>query len=86
MRRRIILDYFIATPRYARRRHVCSECGRVIDSNEICLTDGDDLMCIECINEWIGRPIEKHDCNGLVEFLEKLNCDACECPEDEDDY
>lgn len=84
MRMRMILDYFVATPRYASQNNVCTQCGREIGAYEICLTDGYELMCVECINDWIGRPQKKHASKGLVEFLEKLGCDACECPDEEE--
>ncbi|MGN0378954.1 MAG: hypothetical protein ACI4EU_05145 [Butyrivibrio sp.] len=77
-----VMDYFISSKRYAEQKHSCTECGREIGENEFCMTDGEEmLICCRCVNDWIGR--ERHkDCTELVEFLEVLSCDACECPDD----
>ena len=76
-------DYFISTAKYARQKHVCTDCGRYIGESEFCMTDGEELLCCECVNRWLGISSSATHID-LVAFLEKLGCDACECPDEEE--
>ncbi|MGN1048393.1 MAG: hypothetical protein ACI4QZ_07270 [Eubacteriales bacterium] len=76
-------DYFISTEKYARQDHVCVDCGRDIGAGEFCMTDGDEVLCCQCVNRWLG--IDRYTTHiDLVNFLEALGCDACECPDEEE--
>lgn len=79
-----VMDYFISTKKYADQKHTCTECGREIGRNEMCMTDGDAILCCKCINDWISRDREL-DYSELIGLLEVLGCDACECPDDEEE-
>lgn len=78
-----VMDYFISTNKYAKQYHECTDCGREIGSHEFCMTDGEELICYQCVNRWLSRDrYSSHE--DLVEVLETLGCDPCKCPDDEE--